>query len=616
LFDQSNRHRLPRIDCEQESLLTTSTALRHDSSTSTTLFPFHESGAACRAGGAHMNATAPALPPLMERMRAQPKLPLIVGAAALVAAAAAFMLWSRAPDYKVLYTNVSDRDGGAIIASLAQMNVPYKFADGGSAILIAGDKVPEVRLKLAAQGLPKGGGVGFELMDNQKFGTSQFAEQVNYQRGLEGELARSIESIATVESARVHLALPKPSLFVRDQKKPSASVVLSLHRGRSIDEGQVSAIVHMISSSVPELDAKSVTVVDQRGNLLSAANAGARGLDVSQLKYAQEIEQGYIRRIEAILQPIVGASNVRAQVAADIDFSVVERTDEKYSPNQDPRNAAIRSQQSSESSQHGATPPGGVPGALSNQPPTTPNAPITAPRPPNAPGTGAAPTAGASTTTTATTTAPGAPSSLRKDTTTNYELDRSIRHVQQGAGAIKRLSVAVVVNNREGADGKAAARALTPPEIEQIRNLVKEAMGYSQERGDSLNVVNSAFAREGQGEETRDVPVWRDPENIELAKTIGQYLLYAALALFAWFAVLRPLLRKHLAPPAPPASAATAPKATAADADADADDTGSAQANARQREAERQKADLDYAHQTADSDPRLVATLIKHWMNP
>ncbi|MBT2326336.1 flagellar M-ring protein FliF [Variovorax paradoxus] len=556
---------------------------------------------------------APAFPPLMERMRAQPKLPLIVGAAALVAAAAAFLLWSRAPDYKVLYTNVSDRDGGAIIASLAQMNVPYKFADGGGAILIAGDKVPEVRLKLAAQGLPKGGGVGFELMDNQKFGTSQFAEQVNYQRGLEGELARSIESIGTVESARVHLALPKPSLFVRDQKKPSASVVLSLHRGRSIDEGQVSAIVHMISSSVPELDAKSVTVVDQRGNLLSAANAGARGLDVSQLKYAQEIEQGYIRRIEAILQPILGASNVRAQVAADIDFSVVERTDEKYSPNQDPRIAAVRSQQSSESSQHGGTPPGGVPGALSNQPPTAPNAPMTAPA--NAPrplGTAATPPTAASTAAT-TSTAPGAPGSSRKDVTTNYELDRSIRHVQQGAGAVKRLSVAVVVNNREATDGKAGARALTPPEIEQIRNLVKETMGYSQERGDSLNVVNSAFTREGHDESAREVPVWRDPENIELAKTIGQYLLLAGLALFAWFAVLRPLLRRHLAPPAPPASAA-AP--TAAAAHGDPDDADATQASARQREAARQKADLDYVHQTADSDPRLVATLIKHWMNP
>ena len=539
-----------------------------------------------------------------ERMRTQPKLPLIVGAAAIVAAAAAFLLWSRAPDYGVLYTNVTDRDGGAIIASLQQMNVPYKFAEGGGAILVARDKVPEVRLKLAAQGLPKGGGVGFELMDNQKFGTSNFAEQVNYQRGLEGELARSVESIGSVEQARIHLALPKPSLFVRDQKKPSASVILTLHRGRSIDEGQVSAIVHMVSSSVPELDAKSVTVVDQHGNLLSAANAGARGLDVSQLKYAQEIEQGYIRRIEAILQPIVGASNVRAQVAADIDFSVVERTEESYKPNQDPRAAAIRSQQSSESMQQGGTPPGGVPGALSNQPPQTPSAPITAP--PAAPNAASAQAAAAG----------SAPGSSRKDTTTNYELDRSIRHVQQGAGGVKRLSVAVVVNHREAADsaGKMSQRALTPTEIEQIRNLAKEAMGFSQERGDSLNVVNSAFAREGRDEQAGPArPFWRDPANLGLAMTIAQYLLMAGLALFAWFAVLRPLLRRHLAPP--PAPAATAAAASAA-ADGSAEDEANASRdNARLRELERQKANLDYAHQTADQDPRLVATLIKHWMN-
>ncbi|MET3440772.1 flagellar M-ring protein FliF [Variovorax paradoxus] len=547
-----------------------------------------------------------------DRMRAQPKLPLIVGAAAIVAAAAAFLLWSRAPDYGVLYTNVSDRDGGAIIASLQQMNVPYKFAEGGGAILIAGDKVPEVRLKLAAQGLPKGGGVGFELLDNQKFGTSHFAEQVNYQRGLEGELARSIESIGSVESARIHLALPKPSLFVRDQKKPSASVVLTLHRGRSIDEGQVSAIVHMVSSSVPELNAKSVTVVDQHGNLLSAANAGARGLDVSQLKYAQEIEQGYIRRIEAILQPIVGATNVRAQVAADIDFSVVERTEESYKPNQDPRSTAIRSQQSSESTQQGATPPGGVPGALSNQPPQTPAAPITAPPAPNAAPRPPAPAAP--------TTAGSAPGSARKDVTTNYELDRSIRHVQQGAGGVKRLSVAVVVNHRDAPDGngKMSQRALTPAEVEQIRNLVKEAMGFSQERGDSLNVVNSAFAREGGGSQAGpELPFWRDPANLGLAKTAGQYLLLAFLALFAWFAVLRPLLRKHLAPPVAPAASASPASGAAGEAGglSDEEEATASQTGARQREAERQRANLAYAHETADQDPRLVATLIKHWMN-
>lgn len=568
---------------------------------------------AATLGGAPMPAAAS--PSLLDKLRAQPKLPLIVGAAALVAIAMAFALYSRGPDYKVLYTNVSDRDGGAIIASLAQMNVPYKFAEGGTAILVPADRVPEIRLKLASQGLPKAGGVGFELLDNQKFGTSQFAEQVNFQRALEGELARSIESIGTIESARVHLAMPKPSLFVREQKKPSASVVLTLHGGRSIDEGTVSAIVHMVSSSVPELDPKSVTVVDQRGNLLSAANAGARGLDVSQLKYTQEIEQGYIRRIEAILQPILGTGNVRAQVAADIDFSVVEHTDEKYRPNTDPANAAMRSQQSSESNQLGGTAAGGVPGALSNQPPTAPNAPITTPpnAPPGAPQTPAQAAAAqaARATTTSTAAAPTGPSSSRKDTTTNYELDRSIRHVQQGAGGVRRLSVAVVVNNRVG-DDKGASRALTTAELDQIRNLAKEAVGFSQERGDSLNVVNSAFADERE-KEAPALDFWRDPANIPLAKTGAMYLLIALLALFAWFAVARPLLRKHLAPPPPP------PVADAADNDvfaklATADEGPSPDEALRQREAERHKADLDFALEAAIQDPKLVAIMIQHWM--
>jgi flagellar M-ring protein FliF len=470
--------------------------------------------------------------------------------------------------------------------------------------------------------LPKGGGVGFELMDNQKFGTSQFAEQVNYQRALEGELVRSIESIGSVESARVHLALPKPSLFVRDQKKPSASVVLTLQRGRSIDEGQVSAIVHMISSSVPDLDAKSVTVVDQRGNLLSAANSGARGLDVSQLKYAQEIEQGYVRRIEAILQPIVGASNVRAQVAADIDFSIVEHTDEKFRPNQDPSTMAVRSQQTSESSQHGGTPPGGVPGALSNQPPATPSAPIVNPGAPNAPNAPNAPgganagarAPGATASAASTGTQPG---SARKDVTTNYELDRTIRHVQQSAGGVKRLSVAVVVNNREAPDakGKSAMRALTPAELDQIRNLTKEAMGFNAERGDSLNVVNSPFAQDGRDAPAPEVPFWRDRENIELGKNVGQYLLLGMLALFVWFGVVRPLVRKHTALPL---QAPLEPMEPALPQSMEPDPQQqllTAQEALRQREADRQRADLEYAHQVAEQDPRLVAALIKHWMN-
>ena len=547
--------------------------------------------------------------PWLDQLRANPRLPLMIGASFAVAAIAAMWLWSRTPDYGVLYSNLSDRDGGAIIASLQQMNIPYKFTEGGGALLVAANKVPEARLRLAAQGLPKGGSVGFELMDNQKFGTSQFAEQINYQRALEGELARSILSISAVESARVHLALPKPSLFVREQKKPSASVILSLHRGRSVDEGQVSAIVHLISSSVPELSAKSITVVDQAGSLLSAANSGARGLDVSQLKYAQEIEQAYIRRIEAILQPIVGSGNVHAQVAADVDFSIVEKTDETYRPNQEPGTAAVRSQQASDANQQGAGAVGGVPGALSNQPPLEP-API-APAPAAKPGAanqlkmstelGNLGNVGAA-------ARPAGPSNARKDSTINYELDRSIRHTQQGAGGIKRLSVAVVVNHRNGpaAEGQPASQPLSAAELEQIKNLVKEAMGFNAERGDSLNVVNSRFALDPI--ETPALQVWwRQTANIELAKEGGKYLLLTLLGLYLWFAVLRPLLRPHLQP-------AQALAGATGKAAAPVVNSSQIEEEALARQTQQQQDNLQYAQATAAKEPLVVASLIKHWM--
>ena len=550
-------------------------------------------------------AALPAVGAVVERVRSQPRLALILGAAAAAAAVAAVVLWGRAPDYKVLYASVSDRDGGAIIASLQQMNVPYKFTEGGGAILVPADKVAEARLKLATQGLPKAGAAGFELLDNQKFGTSQFAEQVNYQRGLEGELARSIGSIGAVESARVHLALPKASLFVRDQKKPSASVVLTLHRGRSVDDGQVSAIVHMVSSSVPELDPKAVTVVDQRGNLLSAANSGTRGLDGSQLKYVENIEQSYVRRIEAILQPLVGAGNVRAQVAADVDFSVVEHTDEKYRPNQDAATGAIRSQQTSESAQERGAGAGGVPGALSNQPPPNAVAPL---------GAASAPARGASGA-----LAAARPSgSSRRDTTTNYELDRSIRHTQQGAGVTRRLSVAVVVNHREvrAANGKVTMTALSAAELDQVRNLVKEAMGFSQARGDSLNVVNSPFSVETVPEVV--LPAWKDPATVELAKTGAGYLLAALALLLVFIAVMRQ--RKRAAPPPSELVAMAAPDAPDGQQAALADANATLQIVQAERDAtldrlnSRRKADIEYAQQAAEKDPKLVASLIRHWI--
>ena len=510
---------------------------------------------------------------------------LMLTVATLVAVLVAGYMWSQAPDFRVLYTNVSDRDGGAVMASLAQMNVPYKFADGG-ALLVPANQVHEVRLKLAGQGLPKGGLVGFELMESQKFGVSQFAEQINYQRALEGELARSIQALAAVQTARVHLALSKPSAFMREQPKPSASVLLNLYPGRNLDAAQVSAIVHLVSNSVPDLHAKNVTLVDQNGNLLSTEQNGARGaLDASQLRFRQELEQSYNARIEAILAPITGPNNVRAQIAADLDFSETEHAEEIYKPNQNPADIAIRSQQASEALAGGAGgTSGGVPGALSNQPPAPPTAPITAPA--ATPGTNAS--------------APAAPSSqLRKDTTTNYEVDKTIRHTRQELGRIKRLAVAVVVNHKKqvSAAGKVTFTPLKEEEITQITNLVKEVVGYSKDRGDTVSVMNSAF-NVPEKEKIVEVPFWKQPDTIELAKMIGKNILIAGVLLFIVLRVLRPIL-KTLATPPPALRALT-------------DEAGDDAGNSAQRLGNYEQ-HVETAKQIARSDPKAVANVLKEW---
>lgn len=290
-----------------------------------------------------MNATAAQTKSLewLNRLRANPKIPLIVAGSAAVAVMVALILWAKAPDYRTLFSNLSDQDGGAIVSQLTQMNIPYRFSEASGAIEVPADKVHELRLRLAQQGLPKGGAVGFELLDQEKFGISQFSEQVNYQRALEGELSRTIETIGPVKGARVHLAMPKPSLFVREQKSPSASVTVNLLPGRALDEGQISAIVHLVSSAVAGLPPGNVTLVDQGGHLLTQSNTSGRDLNDAQLKYASDVEGRIQRRIEAILSPIVGNGNIHAQVTAQLDFASKEQTEEQYRPNGDESHAGF-----------------------------------------------------------------------------------------------------------------------------------------------------------------------------------------------------------------------------------------------------------------------------------
>ncbi|MFP6557592.1 flagellar basal-body MS-ring/collar protein FliF [Paraburkholderia sp. B3] len=536
-------------------------------------------------------------------MRGNPRAPLIVAVAIFVAVVAALVLWSRAPDYKVLYSNLSDRDGGAIITALQAANVPYKFSDGNGAILVPSDQVNEMRLRLASQGLPKNGSVGFELMDNQKFGISQFAEQVNYQRALEGELEQTIESIASVKSARVHLAIPKPTVFVREREAPTASVLVNLYPGRVLDDGQVAAITHMVAAAVPDLPVRNVTVVDQDGNLLTQSSSGA-GLDASQLKYVHQVEHDTQARIDAILAPLFGAGNARSQVSADIDFSKLEQTSEDYGPNGSPQQSSIRSQQQSidtEMQQGGAS---GVPGALSNQPPQPASAPITAP----------AGASGAPATT---------PISDHRDTTTNYELDKTVRDFQQSPGGIKRLSVAVIVNYQPKVDAKghATMQPLDAQKLAQIDQLVKDAMGYDAKRGDSVNVVNAAFQQEVDPD--ANLPWWRQPDIIALAKQIATWLGIGAVALFLYFAMVKPALRRAFPPPEP-----AAPALAGSDdaepllldglphAEKKAEDHDS-EAALLSFESEKHKFErnLEYARTIARQDPKIVATVVKTWVN-
>lgn len=520
----------------------------------------------------------------------------MLAAAAVIALMVGIWMWGQTSEYRVLFSNFSDRDGGAIVASLQQMNAPYKFSEGGAAILVPENMVHDVRLRLAAQGLPRGGNVGFELMESQKLGASQFLEQVNFQRALEGELARSIQSLSAVQAARVHLALPKASVFVRDQQKPTASVVLSLYPGRMLDSPQVSAIVHLVASSVPGLSPSTVTVVDQNGNLLSgAATQAASGLDSTQLKYVQELQQDIVKRVESILAPIVGNGNVRAEATADVDFTRSEQAAETYTPNQAPDAAAVRSKQNSESQSSAGSASGGVPGALSNQPPAPATAPIT--NPPAA-AAGAPEAANAAT----------PPGTSHKDATINYEVDKTVRYVQQPMGGIKRLTVAVVINyKRVEKSGKVTMEPLTDDEKNQISDLVKEAMGYNKDRGDSLNIVNTQF----NSETVPELSLLERIDMIQLAKDIAKYVLLGAVLLFLYFKALRPIVTKLTSK-----EEAVAPAGAMIDPnnpDAVVQLSGGA-AGLDERHATYQ-ANLEAARKLAKDDPKLVASIVKTWVN-
>jgi flagellar M-ring protein FliF len=458
--------------------------------------------------------------------RALRQLGLIAGLAAAIAAGIALFVWAREPVYRPLYGKISQQDAPAVADALQAGNIPYKLEQSTGIILVPAAQVHDARLKLAAQGLPQSGGMGYELLQREQgFGTSQFMENARFNRALETELARSIGSLQGVESARVHLALPKQSVFIRERSQPSASILVSLFPGRTLSEGQVAAVVHLVASSVPDLPHERVTVVDERGRLLTRKDDGALGATAQQLEYKQQVEESYVRRIEALLAPMLGAGRVRAQVNAKLDFAVEESTQELF----DPERSAVRSEQTSEQQlRDGRT--GGIPGALTNQPP---QAGVLAPDE-NVPD------------------AQDNAIDVNRSATRNYEISKTIRHSRRPLGSLERLSLAVLVDHRDAldAEGKPVRQALTQEELDQIGLLVQQAVGFDAQRGDTINVISAPF----QGAEEVapvEVPLLEQPWVMEVGKLLAALIVGLVLLL----AVVRPLIRGLLSPkpvPAPP----------------------------------------------------------------
>lgn len=439
----------------------------------------------------------------------------LIGVAGAVAAGFAVVLWSQTPEFTPLYSDMSSAEAAEVAEALQAADIEYKLAGNGS-VLVAEAKLHDARLQLATQGLPQSASAGMDMMQEQSsFGVSQFMENARYQHALQAELARTISTLGAVREARVHLALPKQTAFIRDNKSASASVLLTLYGGRVLEADQASAVVHLVASSVPNLLADNVTLVDQHGRLLSSGDEQVAGAQAAtQFKHSRRLEETFKKRIEDLLTPLVGAGRVRAEVVADIDFTYTEETRESF----DPARAVVRSEQLNEDRSSGsAALVGGVPGALSNQPPEA---------------TGAALDVGSAESTQV------EPQNTSRSSTRNYEVDRTIRHTRPQSGAIRRLSVAVLIDDTP-LEGSEAQSALSELDVERYTALVKEAVGFDEVRGDSVVVLNEAFRAEAPVEPAEPLALWERPALLDAMKQVLGAILVLAIA----FGVVRPMLR-------------------------------------------------------------------------
>lgn len=448
---------------------------------------------------------------------------LLVGLAASVAIGFAVVLWSQQPEYRPLYSSMDNLDATQVIDVLQQSRIRYRVEPNSGALLVRTEDLADARMRLASAGVSQGdGNLGFEILDREKgLGTSQFMEATQYRRGLEGEMARTISSLYNVKAARVHIAMPRSTVFVRDDRKPSASVLLEMYAGRKLEPAQVMAIVNLVATSVPELSKDQVTVVDQHGNLLSDQNE-LNELTIAgrQFDHTRRLEDTYTRRVHNILQPVLGTGNYKAEVSADVDFSTMESTSENFNPE-----SSLRSEQVVSEQRASGQAPQGIPGALSNQPPGTTQVPEQVVDPETGEPIVVAP-----------------PRDSREQATRNYELDRQISYTRQQQGRLSRLSVAVVVDNHQQINaetGETTSVPLSETELTSLTQLVRNAVGYDAARGDSVSVVNSAFMPAGETADLPEIPFWTQPWFWDIAKQALGILFILVLV----FGVLRPVLK-------------------------------------------------------------------------
>ena len=539
--------------------------------------------------------------PILNRVSgfaAQPvtrQMALLIGMAASVALGVGVIQWAMKPDFQPLYGAMSPADNATAVSLLQANGIPYTMDGAAGLLSVPSDKIPQARMALASEGFPRGGGVGFEsLYQEQEMGLSSFMEQARYNRAVEAELARTISAMDSVKGARVHVAASKQSAFIRRGQEPSASVMVSLYPGRGLSERQLAGIIHLVASSIPELEASKVSVVDQGGKLLS--NQGGEdndfGYTAEQFRIAQQLEDSLNGRIESILEPILGAGAVRAQVTADLDFTRVESTSEQYSPE-----TIMRSEQTTEDLTLAANAAEGVPGALTDQ---APGAAVITDEPPEEEGADAA---------------VASPTRESRKSTRNFEMDKTISHTREVPGKLLRLSVAVVVDYVADEEGNRAA--LDPERLDEVTALVREAVGFDASRGDTVSVINSPFV----------IPA--PPEEIPEPGLLEQDWIWqagrAALALIALlalvFTVIRPLIRYSTSstpPPPPPSSGLPQLAGPGARGDDVNDDTvalsGPAQAALPGATTPAYHQSIAMARNVANEQPARAAYVVKNWM--